>query len=329
MDSIRKLYRRARDTARHHLWTFWERQPDSRKHAVRNLLFTHASSLFSGAPPYEQWQKAKSYFDGLLASQVDLINISAINDSGKVKSKRLAIHAHIYYSELAPDLAQYLSAFPCAYDLYLSTPFEQDRQLLASHFSKSTNLGKLNIAITPNRGRDLAPMFVQFGKQLLDYDYVCHIHTKKSLATNSIGQVWRNYLCDGLLSSQDHRLQKIWHLLDTHALVYPQKFHWIDVNNCQWGANYSQGVEMCQNLGLTPPLDGFIEFPAGSMFWARVDAIAPLIHLDLRFEDFDDELGQTDHTLAHTLERLIGYLPLVQGKKIALLQNPLLLNHYP
>ena len=65
------------------------------------------------------------------------------------------------------------------------------------------------------------------------------------------------------------------------------------------------------------------------MFWARVDAIAPLIHLDLRFEDFDDELGQTDHTLAHTLERLIGYLPLVQGKKIALLQNSLLLNHYP
>jgi lipopolysaccharide biosynthesis protein len=329
MDSIRKLYRRARDTTRHHLWTFWERQPDSRKHAVRNLFFTHASSLFSGTPPYEQWQKAKSYFDRLLASQVDLINISTINDPGKVKSKRLAIHAHIYYPELAPDLAQYLSAFPSAYDLYISTPFEQDRQLLASLFSKSTNLGKLNIAITPNRGRDLAPMFVQFGKQLLDYDYVCHIHTKKSVAANSIGQVWRNYLWDGLLSNQDHRLQKIWHLLDTHALVYPQKFHWIDVNNCQWGTNYSQGIELCQNLGLNPPTEGFIEFPAGSMFWARVDAIAPLIHLDLRFEDFDDELGQTDHTLAHTLERLIGYLPLVQGKKIALLQNPLLLNHYP
>lgn len=329
MDSIRKLYRHARDTTRHQLWTFWEHQPDSRKHAVRNLLFTHLSSLFSRTPPYEQWEKAKLYFDGLLNSQVDLIDISTINDADKAKSKRLAIHAHIYYPELAPELAQYLSAFPCAYDLYISTPFEGDREQLTLLFSKSTTLGKLHMALTPNRGRDLAPLFAQFGKQLLDYDYVCHVHTKKSLATNSIGRVWRSYLWDGLLSNQNHRLQKIWHLLDTHALVYPQKFHWIDVNNCQWGANYSQGVELCQNLGLNPPPDGFIEFPAGSMFWARADALAPLIDLNLGFEDFDDELGQTDHTLAHTLERLIGYLPLVQSKRIALLKNPLLLNHYP
>ena len=329
MDSIRKLYRRTRNSTRHHLWTFWERQPDSRKHAVRNLLFRYASSLFYGTPPFEQWQKAKSYFDKLLSSQVDLINIGNIHTSSKVKSNRLAIHAHIYYPELAPELAHYLSAFPCAYDLFISTPFEQDYQTLTSLFSNSVTLDKLNISVTPNRGRDLAPMFAQFGNQLLDYDYVCHIHTKKSLATNSIGQVWRNYLWDGLLSNQEHRLQKIWHLLDTHALVYPQKFHWIDVNNCQWGSNYSRGIDLCQKLDLNHPPDGFIEFPVGSMFWARVDALISLIDLNLHFEDFDEELGQTDNTLAHTLERLIGYIPLAQGKRIALLRNPLLLNHYP
>jgi lipopolysaccharide biosynthesis protein len=65
------------------------------------------------------------------------------------------------------------------------------------------------------------------------------------------------------------------------------------------------------------------------MFWAQAQALAPLLQMGLAFDDFDLEVGQTDQTLAHALERFIGYLALAQGHKIALIQNPLLLNHYP
>ena len=332
MNNIRQFYRRTRDTARHYLWTFWERQPDSRKHAVRNLLFMNVGSLFVGTPPYEQWQNAKAYFDCLLTSQVDVIHLKTLSLSKKTEAKehkRIAVHAHIFYAELAPELLNYFNQFPASFDLYISTPHEHDSELLSALFSQCSQIEKLVIQVTPNQGRDLGPMFAAFGKQLLNYDYFCHIHTKKSIGTNTIGQRWREYLWSALLSNQDQRLEKIWSLLQTHALVYPQKFHWIDVTNCQWGANHTQAIELCQDLGIAPPPDGYIEFPVGSMFWAQTQALAPLLQMGLAFDDFDPELGQTDQTLAHALERFIGYLTLAQGHKIALIQNPLLLNHYP
>lgn len=329
MKVIRSLYRRARDSARHHLWIFWENQPASRKSAVRNLLFSNASPLFAGTPLYLQWQEAKAYFDALHADTVELFDLQKVAPLPSSEQRRVAVHAHIFYPELASSLRQYFEKFPARFDLFISTPHENDRELLTSIFANCATIGQLTISITPNRGRDLAPMFTIFAKQLLAYDFICHVHTKKSLATNDIGQVWREYLWNGLLANAGERLPKIWRLLENHALVYPQKFHWIDVSNCQWGANYTQGIALCQNLDIDLPQNGFIEFPAGSMFWARAASLAPLLQLGLQMEDFDEERGQTDYTLAHALERMLGFVPLAQGEKIALIKNPLFLNHYP
>ena len=46
-----------------------------------------------------------------------------------------------------------------------------------------------------------------------------------------------------------------------------------------------------------------IEYPAGSMFWFRPEALKPLFDLDLQYSDFNEEI-RSDGTLAHAVERI-------------------------
>ena len=54
-------------------------------------------------------------------------------------------------------------------------------------------------------------------------------------------------------------------------------------------------------------------FPAGSYFWYRGDALAPLFEHGFTFEDFDPESGQTSLTIMHLIERSIVYVAEQRG----------------
>ncbi|MGY8863960.1 MAG: rhamnan synthesis F family protein, partial [Pseudomonadales bacterium] len=75
---------------------------------------------------------------------------------------------------------RYLNNIPYPFDLLVSTDTEDKAIILKKTLNKIDNLDTLNIKVLPNRGRDIAPMIIGFAKEMLEYDFALHLHSKKS-----------------------------------------------------------------------------------------------------------------------------------------------------
>ena len=320
---------RSQNQLRHRLLRSIEVLPAPLKFAWRNILFTRLGALFAGDTAYENWQNAYHYFVTNRASQVESIDLNTIKLPAQLPNKKIAIQAHIFYPDIAPELAQLLKDFSAPFDLLISTPDAQHEAFLRAQFASIPQLQNIRILIAPNQGRDLGPLLFGFGQDLLQYDYFAHVHTKKSSGTNQIGNAWRRYLFEGLLDNAQGRVTKILDLLDRYGMIYPERFAAIDVDNCQWRNNLAAATAFCHSANITAPDPGYIEFPVGSMFWAQTSALKPLLNEVFTPESFELELGQTDNTLAHALERSLSHIALSQGYPIGIIQSNHYLPYYP
>lgn len=275
----------------------------------------------SGISPFEHYQffgkaegRLPAYDAKLLPADGQLLFIDTLPQA-RQSNGRIAIHLHLYYLDLVDEFAQYLKNMPFAYDLYVSVANKDGIEICQKGFSTLTNKSQLVIEPVPNRGRDIAPMFCTFGSRLKDYEYIAHFHSKKSLYNQGATEGWRTYLCDNLLGSEE-RIRRIFTLLqgDTpRGIVYPQNYMLLPYAANTWLANKGMGTAWCARLGISQVPQGYFDFPAGSMFWARGDALRPLFAAGITLEDFVVEAGQTDGTFAHCLERLLTLSALKQG----------------
>ena len=320
---------RMKNRLRHILLVSIEKMPAPFRFAWRNILFAHLPSLFTDCSAYQAWQQACDYFIDNRPASIQIIDLKNIANPQTIVPKKIAIQAHLFYLDLAPQLVSLLAKFPLPFDLLISTVDATEEELLLRQFQGLPNLQSLHIRITPNRGRDLGPMLFSYGQDLLQYDCIAHIHTKKSVGTNTIGNLWRNYLWEGLLSNSNHRIPKIIDLLSTYGLIYPQKFPHIDIQNCQWSQNLASAKDLCDMLKVPHPPNGYIEFPAGSMFWANPAALKPLLDYPYTPDIFEKELGQSDGTIVHVIERSLAHIAQAQGYPIGLLRYPSPLSYYP
>ncbi|MGC8947319.1 MAG: rhamnan synthesis F family protein, partial [Anaerolineae bacterium] len=283
---------------------------------------THLGFLFKGMPDYEGWLVTRRLSGGGLYSSDNLVDLNTV-EPARDANGGIAIHLHIFYPDLAKKLAEYLKNMPFPYDLYISVTDKQVLEVCHRLFASSPRCHKIDIRLVPNRGRDIAPMFCTFGAELSRYDYVAHFHTKKSLYNRGATEGWGEYLYRNLLGNEE-RIRKIFGLmqgLPPYGIVYPQNFALLPYWANTWLANRELGRMWCARLGIYEIPRGYFDYPAGSMFWARGDALAPLFRAGIRLNDFPEESGQTDGTLSHTLERLFVLCSLKQGMRPAIIQD--------
>lgn len=215
----------------------------------------------------------------------------------------VAVVLHAFYTTLIPEFRAYLDHIPIPADVFVSTDTEDKRAIVETCFA-SWFRGSVEVRVVPNRGRDIAPKIVSFAAVHDRYEYVLHLHTKSSPHDSRLVG-WRGYLLQTLLGSPD----VVQGVFETFArapqlgMLAPQHIDelrpWI-----RWGKNHAQAENLAGRMGFALPRTAPLDFPSGSMFWARSAALRPLLDLHLGFDDFPEETGQTDGTTAHAIERL-------------------------
>lgn len=245
--------------------------------------------------------------NALNSSEKNIFNMQSIQKLEKC-NKSIAVHVHLYYVDLLSEILGYLDNIPYNFDLYISCQENAEVRKIEKRARYLKNIQHVIVRPCPNRGRDIAPLYVWFANEISKYDYFLHIHTKKSLYTGSERTGWRQYSLSSLLGSKEI-VQKIFWMFENEQIgvAYPDNHEDVPMLAYSWLVNEALGRAFLERLGI-PFETGIFMYPAGSFFWAKTEAIKPLFDAKLKIEDFQEEQGQTDGTLAHVIERATGFV---------------------
>ena len=232
---------------------------------------------------------------------------------------RLAIHLHLYYFDMWPEIKSLLSNIEdYPYDLYV-TMIKENGQIFqeVKEFKADAR-----IWVVENRGYDIGP-FVDFLHRidLSKYDLVMKLHTKNKFngvdthINNHIfsRKLWFKTLTRALIGSPKMFMKNIKEFQKYPELGMVGSKHLIASNSETSNAVLSQVDVILNELGWCHEA---IKFVAGTMFMCRSKILDPL-KKHYTIMDFPPTNGKIkDGTLAHAIERVIGCLTTAQGYKI-------------
>jgi lipopolysaccharide biosynthesis protein len=228
----------------------------------------------------------------------------------------VAIILHAYYEDLGREIVdEYIASQSKGADVFVSV-----RPDVSLHFLAYLNQSLNNVLFLrqENRGRDVRPfLFLLRRLTSFHYKYACKVHTKRSPHRED-GEKWGRSLMSPLLGGSDaislveQRFaddKNLGLLVPSNSLV-DLSIEEINAGNRSWLDKLLPKIGCADLVGSYRAL-----FPAGSMYWFRLEALAGLEDLVLGEDAFELEVGQLDGSLAHALERIIVLYASARGYK--------------
>jgi lipopolysaccharide biosynthesis protein len=220
---------------------------------------------------------------------------------------------HAWYPEVLGDVLTKLRRSRLECRLIVTTAREKEAQVRAVLQSEACD-AELHVA--ENRGRDILP-FLRLAYRLREegQDLVLKLHTKQSPHLAQGGR-WREEILQSLLSPQHvPRILKAFQREANLGLVAPDG-HLLPLIG-HLGANADTIDYLARRMGIAPCDHSSLDFISGSMFWARLDALTPILDAHLDESEFEPEGGQIDGTFAHALERAFALSAAACNLKVA------------
>jgi lipopolysaccharide biosynthesis protein len=284
-----------------------------------NFVFINAWNEWAeGAILEPTVTRGYAFLEALRQGQVNANSqLRAVTEQIHTHSPSRALVIHAYYPEILAEIIRYcndLEEDSRFERVIITTPPEklsQSREVI----SNFTNFNALLVA-EENRGRDIRPFLESLNLLVRsDIEYVCKIHTKKSVHRED-GDLWRQTLYDSLLSPRTIETIKALNSDSTSNIgLLAPKDHLIPVST-YWGSNEDYVLQLGTQLGYSISDIVNASFPAGSMYWARVNSLSPLLSL-IDYDRFEYEYGQVDGTYAHAIERIIALVVGRSGYSLA------------
>lgn len=221
---------------------------------------------------------------------------------------KIAIHIHLYYIDMIDIFINYLKDSPINFTLFISVISEADKNICLQKISKNNleNMEDLHIKIVKNIGRDIAPLLINLKNELLQYDLVCHIHSKKSLHTTGYENL-ANFLFSNLISKNSIKTIVSNFIKNNNiGIIIPPIFYKAFHGELQLDKPDKDNMIYLlnkMNINFEPNETNFI-FPAGNMFWFRPQALKKLFDLNLSYNDMPKEPISNVWTILHAIERI-------------------------
>lgn len=231
--------------------------------------------------------------------------------------KKVALVMHVYFKDLVTYCLEYAKSMPSYADIFITTDTEDKKQCIIEAF-KDIKCNKLEVILIQNRGRDVSALLVGSKDFIMEYDYVCFAHDKKTLQVYpySIGESFSYKCFENVLGSpayveniiqtfeENERIGLLSPSPPNHGDFYPT------LSNVSWGPNFDITVQLADKLGLHVDIscDKDAIAPLGTMFWFRPKAMKKLFDQDWEYGDFPPEPNKNDGTLLHAIERIYPFV---------------------
>jgi len=228
---------------------------------------------------------------------------------------KTALHIHLHYPDVAGEIFLRLEKSRFRPDLFVSVTSDEAREDVERRLGAAGLQGRV-VRVVPNRGRDIGPLITGFPEIFGgEYEFVGHVHGKKSVNVGAdFAREWAEFLYENLLGGKFSTMEEILGKMEadpTIGIVFPD-----DPNVIGWGGNWEFARELGGRLGIFPS-PGAINFPVGTMFWARTRALDPFWKLDLQWGDYPSEPLPYDGSMLHAMERLLPPVCESQGLRTA------------
>ncbi|PWR02521.1 hypothetical protein DKT77_11385 [Meridianimarinicoccus roseus] len=290
----------------------WARRPEP---GFNPFLYAEARGAdYDGASaPYADFLRAGRPEGPWLQTVID-----ASEEVPRASDLRAALHIHAFFPDQLRGCLDRIRRNASRPTLYVSVADDESaglvRKVLRDYDGPVAAVG-----VVPNAGRDIGPLLTHFGPVLIQgHDVVGHIHFKKSahVENRALVDTWSEFLFEHLLGGDrggamiDRALRAF---ENQHRLGLLSA---ADPHVIGWTRNLRHAKTLGHRLGLDD-LPCYFDFPVGTMFWMRAQALVPFVDLKLEWGDYPPEPLANDGTMLHALERLFGVVPASNGWETA------------